>query len=244
MGMKPVQVFHVIPSLPAALEGLRRLAYNLRWAWDHNTIELFRRLDSDLWESTEHNPVLMLGSIDQAELEAAAKDEAFLAHLERTLQQLDGYLTNPCTWFQRAHDHQGPMLVAYFSAEFGLTECLSVFAGGLGVLAGDHLKGASGLGVLAGVQKLQKGGHRAEAFFQLDEQLRRGNEGRIQRGEQQVLLEPQQVCRRMIGAEALRHARKLLALHRAEQPLGGARSRQAPELRVPFRDVRAHRQQR
>src|ERR1022692_1216050 len=107
MGMKPVQVFHVIPSLPAALEGLRRLAYNLRWAWDHNTIELFRRLDSDLWESTGHNPVLMLGSIDQAELEAAAKDEAFLAHLERTLQQLDGYLTNPSTWFQRAHAHAG-----------------------------------------------------------------------------------------------------------------------------------------
>ena len=160
MGMKPVQVFHVIPSLPAALEGLRRLAYNLRWAWDHNTIELFRRLDSDLWESTGHNPVLMLGSIDQAELEAAAKDEAFLAHLERTLQQLDGYLTNPSTWFQRAHDHPGPMLVAYFSAEFGLTECLSVFAGGLGVLAGDHLKGASDLGVpLVGVGLLYQQGY-------------------------------------------------------------------------------------
>ena len=73
--MRPVQVFQVIPSLPAPLEGLRQLAYNLRWAWDHDTIELFRRLDSDLWESTGHNPVLMLGSIDQAELEAAAKDE-------------------------------------------------------------------------------------------------------------------------------------------------------------------------
>jgi starch phosphorylase len=145
--MKPVQVFHVIPSLPAPLEGLRQLAYNLRWAWDHDTIELFRRLNSDLWESTGHNPVLMLGSIDQGELEAAAKDEAFLAHLDRTLQQLDAYLTSPSTWFHRTYGHPGAMLVAYFSAEFGLTECLSVFAGGLGVLAGDHLKSASDLGV-------------------------------------------------------------------------------------------------
>jgi starch phosphorylase len=145
--MRPVQVFHVIPSLPASLEGLRRLAYNLRWAWDHNTIELFRRLDSDLWESTGHNPVLMLGSIDQAELEAAARDEAFLAHLDRTLQQLDAYLTNSSTWFHRTYGNPEGMLVAYFSAEFGLTECLSVFAGGLGVLAGDHLKSASDLGV-------------------------------------------------------------------------------------------------
>ena len=68
--MKPVHTFHVAPSLPAPLEGLR-LAYNLRWAWDHNTIELFRRLDSDLWESTGHNPVLMLGLVDQAHLETA-----------------------------------------------------------------------------------------------------------------------------------------------------------------------------
>ena len=158
--MKPVQVFHVIPSLPAPLEGLRRLAYNLRWAWDHDTIELFRRLDSDLWESAGHNPVLMLGSIDQAELQAAAKDESYLAHLERTLKHLDAYLTSTSTWFHRTYENAGPMLVAYFSAEFGLTECLSVFAGGLGVLAGDHLKGASDLGVpLVGVGLLYQQGY-------------------------------------------------------------------------------------
>src|SRR5580700_9348165 len=91
-GMKPVHVFNVIPSLPAALEGLRRLAHNLRWAWDHGTIELFRRLDSDLWESTGHNPVLILGLIDQAQLEAAARDESFLAQLDLTARDLDAYL--------------------------------------------------------------------------------------------------------------------------------------------------------
>ena len=80
--MKPIRTFAVVPSLPAPLEGLRKLAYNLRWAWDHETIELFRRLDSDLWETCRHNPVAMLGKIDQALLLAASADEAFLAHLD------------------------------------------------------------------------------------------------------------------------------------------------------------------
>jgi len=74
--MKPVHTFNVVPSLPGALEKLRDLAYNLRWSWNHETIALFRRLDSDLWEKTFHNPVLMLGMIDQARLEAAAIDGA------------------------------------------------------------------------------------------------------------------------------------------------------------------------
>lgn len=77
--MKPVHTFHVAPSLPGPLEALRPLTYNLRWAWDHDTIELFRRLDSDLWEATGHNPVLLLGTVDQSKLEAAAHDESFLA---------------------------------------------------------------------------------------------------------------------------------------------------------------------
>ncbi len=158
--MKPVQVFHVIPSLPTPLEGLRELAYNLRWSWEHDTIELFRRLDSDLWESSGHNPVRMLGMVDQAQFEAAAKDESFLAHLDRALEQLRGYVSSPSTWFQRTYGNAKDLLVAYFSAEFGLTECLSIFAGGLGVLAGDHLKSASDLGVpLVGVSLLYQQGY-------------------------------------------------------------------------------------
>ncbi|HLK62012.1 MAG TPA: alpha-glucan family phosphorylase [Bryobacteraceae bacterium] len=158
--MKPVHVFNVIPSLPSGLEGLRRLAYNLRWAWDHGTIELFRRLDSDLWESTGHNPVKMLGLIDQSQLQAASRDETFLAQLDRTLRDLDSYLAAESTWYRREHLHRDGMLVAYFSAEFGLTECLSVFAGGLGVLAGDHLKSVSDLGVpLVGVGLLYQQGY-------------------------------------------------------------------------------------
>ena len=145
--MKPIRTFTIVPSLPTPLEGLRKLAYNLRWAWNHETIELFRRLDSDLWETTHHNPVLMLGTIDQEQLAAAATDAGFQAHLERVSQGLDTYMTTESNWFRRTHGTLENPLVAYFSAEFGLTECLSIFAGGLGVLAGDHCKSASDLGV-------------------------------------------------------------------------------------------------
>ncbi|MEK7406828.1 MAG: alpha-glucan family phosphorylase [Acidobacteriota bacterium] len=149
--MKPIGVFRVVPSLPPRLQALRKIAYNLRWAWNHDAIELFRRLDSDQWEASGHNPVLMLGTIDQEQLKKAASDEAFLAHVERVERDLDAYMAGESSWFRRTLGATGrPLggpLVAYFSAEFGLTECLSIFAGGLGVLAGDHLKSASDLGV-------------------------------------------------------------------------------------------------
>jgi starch phosphorylase len=158
--MKPIQTFMAIPSLPAPLERMRDLASNLRWAWHHDTIELFRRLDSVLWETTGHNPILMLGTIDQAKLEAAACDEGFLAHLDRVAQDLEAYMAAESTWFRRAHGVSQASLIAYFSAEFGITECLSIFAGGLGVLAGDHLKSASDLGVpLVGVGLLYQQGY-------------------------------------------------------------------------------------
>ncbi|MBI4876799.1 MAG: alpha-glucan family phosphorylase, partial [Acidobacteria bacterium] len=158
--MKPVLSFDVVPSLPEPLKRLRDLAFNLRWAWSHDTVELFRRLDRDLWESVNHNPVLLLGSIDQKTLERAATDDAFLAHLERADRGLSAYLASDSNWFRRNYGHAEPPLVAYFSAEFGVTESLSIFAGGLGVLAGDHLKSASDLGVpLVGVGLLYQQGY-------------------------------------------------------------------------------------
>jgi len=158
--MKPIRTFNIVPSLPTPLEPLRKLAYNLNWAWNHETIELFRRLDSDLWETTGHNPVLMLGTINQEQLVAAATDVGFLAHLERVSQNLDSYLETKSDWFSRTHGATDGPLIAYFSAEFGVTECLSIFAGGLGVLAGDHLKSASDLGIpLVGVGLLYQQGY-------------------------------------------------------------------------------------
>ncbi|HMV48863.1 MAG TPA: alpha-glucan family phosphorylase, partial [Blastocatellia bacterium] len=137
----------------------RELAYNLSWSWNHDAIELFR-WDNDLWEQSGHNPVLMLGTIEQATLEAAAADEGFLAHLDRVARDFDAYQASETTWFRKTHGKAERPLIAYFSAEFGVTDCLSIFAGGLGILAGDHLKSAGDLGVpLVGVGLLYQQGY-------------------------------------------------------------------------------------
>jgi starch phosphorylase len=156
--MRPLQIFQVVPALPAPLVRLRDVAFNVRWAWDHDAIELFRRLDSNLWETTGHNPVRLLGAIDQGRLEEAAKDDSFLAHLERVWTHFSA--PGVLSWYRRQYPATDGLSVAYFSAEFGLTECLSIFAGGLGVLAGDHLKSASDLGVpLTGIGLLYQQGY-------------------------------------------------------------------------------------
>jgi starch phosphorylase len=157
--MKPVRVFTVIPALPGPLEPLRDLAYNLGWCWNHDAIELFRRLDRDLWESSGHNPIRMLGTVNQAQLEDAARDPAFLAHMERVAAEFREPNRLQSCWFDRTYPNGRP-LIAYFSAEFGITECLSIYAGGLGLLAGDHLKSSSDLGLpLVGVGLLYQQGY-------------------------------------------------------------------------------------
>ena len=185
--MQPIRTFNVSPALPSRLEPLRKLAYNLHWDWNFETKELFRRLDRDLWESSRHNPVLMLGTISQARLQEVAEDEGFVAHMERASRQLDDYLQER-TWYrkQRAEvkglrterkeenssasslSPQSSVLsnqecYAYFCAEFGLTDCLPIYSGGLGVLAGDHLKSASDLGLpLVAVGLLYQEGYFAQ----------------------------------------------------------------------------------
>jgi glycogen phosphorylase len=145
--MKPIATFKVRPCLPEVLQPLLPIAYNLRWSWDHAAIDLFRRFDRDLWETAGRNPVRLLGCVEQSVLEAAARDDSFLAHLHGVSKSLNAYLAGQGTWFQREHGDVPDMLIAYFSLEFGITECLPIFAGGLGVLAGDHLKAASDLGL-------------------------------------------------------------------------------------------------
>ncbi|MCW5981517.1 MAG: alpha-glucan family phosphorylase [Bryobacteraceae bacterium] len=158
--MRPIGKFKVKPKLPPALEKIRDLAYNLRWTWNADTVEIFRRLDSDLWDQSGHNPVRMLGMIDQDRLHLASNDDALLANLERVAKDLEEYQEARMSWFRRNYGRAGSPLVGYFSAEFGLTESLSIFAGGLGILAGDHLKSASDLGVpLVGVGLLYQQGY-------------------------------------------------------------------------------------
>ncbi|MBX3062562.1 MAG: alpha-glucan family phosphorylase [Anaerolineae bacterium] len=161
--VRPVATVTVVPNLPPSLERLRELAYNLRWSWDHEMIAIFRRLDRNLWEQTSHNPVLMLGLISQDQLAAAAKDEAFLANLDRVCEAHDRYMENTTgTWYAKNFPDapRDQPYIAYFSMEFGLTEALRNYSGGLGILSGDHLKSASDLGVpLVGIGLLYQEGY-------------------------------------------------------------------------------------
>jgi len=176
--MFTVHKFNIVPSLPEKLLPLKGLAYDLFWVWSHEAFELFRRMDRELWEESRHNPVKLLGSIKQEKLEKLAQDDGFVNNLERVLVRLDSY-RNDHTWYQKKHDpfsssHAGigeekttrktkpkkGMRIAYFSAEFGLTECIPIYSGGLGVLAGDHLKSASDMGIpLVGVGLLYQQGY-------------------------------------------------------------------------------------
>jgi starch phosphorylase len=133
---------------------MRELAYNLRWTWEHEIINLFRRMDKELWETTNHNPVLMLGTVGQERLNELAADEGFLVQLNRIYQKHQEYMKSEAsTWHNKHQTRQAKKgVIAYFSAEFGLTEALPIYSGGLGILAGDHIKAASDLGLpLVGV---------------------------------------------------------------------------------------------
>ncbi|MCX6149811.1 MAG: alpha-glucan family phosphorylase [Ignavibacteriales bacterium] len=154
-----IGTFNVTPSLPKNLEPLRELANNLHWTWNQESFELFRRLDRELWESTNHNPVMMLGKISQERLIEVSNDDGFIAHMSRSYNQLKTYLTQS-NWYQKNFKGNGKPFIAYFSAEFGLTECLQTYSGGLGILAGDHIKSASELGLpLVGIGLLYKEGY-------------------------------------------------------------------------------------
>jgi len=192
--LRPYRTYTVVPSLPPRLSPLHELAYNLWWTWNLDAVDLFRRLDRDLWEESGHNPVLMLGLIKQDRLEEAANDDGFIAQMIRVYQALNHYMSTSDTWFKKNHAAALPSLkIAYFSAEFGITECMPIYSGGLGILAGDHLKSASDLGLpLVGVgllyqegffrQYLNADGWQQESyplndFHTLPVQLERGREG-------------------------------------------------------------------
>ncbi len=138
--------YTVKPSLPKKLEPLRTIAKNMYWTWNTDALELFRRLDRKLWEQLNHNPTLLLGKISQERLKEVAEDDGFVAHMNRVLLQLEVYL-NEITWYQKNYDPHDKPYIIYFSAEFGITESLQIYSGGLGILAGDHLKSASDLGI-------------------------------------------------------------------------------------------------
>jgi starch phosphorylase len=142
----------LVASLPERLGRLDELAFDLWWTWHEHARDVFRRLDYALWRATAHNPVRMLRLLPPARLEQAARDPAFLALYDRVLAELDEARSARETWWASTYPDLTGRPVAYFSAEFALHQSLPLYAGGLGVLAGDHSKEASDLGVpLVGV---------------------------------------------------------------------------------------------
>ena len=159
--VKPLREFLVRPAIPPALSRIQDLAYNVLYSWDPVIRSLFRRLDPGLWKVSNRNPVLMLARVSQDALEKAALDPRFLALYRQTCDRLDAYL-------EGAESPAGEKLIAYFSMEYGLVECLPMYSGGLGMLAGDFLKACSDSGApMVGVGLLYQKGY-LEQFLNPD----------------------------------------------------------------------------
>lgn len=159
--MRAIRRFTVRPVLPPALAALGDLAGNLRWSWHPETQDVFAYVDAGLWESTGRDPVKLLGAVSPARLQELVSDTEFLGRLHAAREHLTAYLTGE-RWYQKrlAAGESGPRAIAYFSPEFGITAVLPQYSGGLGILAGDHLKAASDLGVpILGVGLLYRHGY-------------------------------------------------------------------------------------
>lgn len=134
-------------ELPRRIARLGKLAYNLWWTWTPDAQRLFQRIDKDVWERTNHNPVRFLRQVEHERLVAITKDRYYLDFYDRIFKAFDQYIENNNTWLTKTNPDLRTRPIAYFSSEFGLHETLPIYAGGLGVLSGDHLKGASDLGL-------------------------------------------------------------------------------------------------
>jgi starch phosphorylase len=156
--MKNFQTFQVVPSIPKPLQFLETLARNMWWCWNKDAIELFRRMDPPLWAEAGRNPIFFLSKFSQRRFEKLAKDKGYLAHLKGVQEQFQSRVLDSVG---RAETGIKPgETIAYFSMEFGIHESLPLFAGGLGILAGDHLKSASNLNLpLTGVGLMYRHGY-------------------------------------------------------------------------------------
>lgn len=155
--MRAIRRFTVRTVLPESLEGLADLAANLRWSWHPETRDIFRHLDPEIWHATGDDPVRMLGEVSRARLDELAADEGFVRWVDHLRNDLRDYLDRD-RWYQ--HLEGAPRGIGYFSPEFGVAAALPQYSGGLGILAGDHLKAASDLGVpIIGVGLFYRSGY-------------------------------------------------------------------------------------
>ena len=134
-------------DLPGRIQRLGELAYNLWWTWTPSAEALFSRIDSTAWDQSGHNPILFLRGVENDRLQAAAQNLDYVELYDRLCSAFDSYLKAGDTWFKRNYPDFENQPIAYFSSEFGLHETLPMYAGGLGILAGDHLKESSDLGI-------------------------------------------------------------------------------------------------
>ena len=134
-------------SLPRQIDRLGTLAYNLWWTWTPEAMRLYKEIDQDLWEETYHNPIKFLREVSRARLNAVIHNRYYMLNYESVMEEFDKYVAAEKTWFAETYPDFGNCPIAYFSSEFGLHEMLPIYAGGLGVLSGDHIKEASDLGL-------------------------------------------------------------------------------------------------
>lgn len=134
-------------SLPRRINRLGELAYNLWWTWNPDSQRLYSRIDKDLWDNLAHNPVLFLRQVERSCLNAVTNNRYYLEYYDRMIRSFDKYMQSEGTWFTRTHPEVLNKPIAYFSMEYGLHEIFPIYAGGLGVLSGDHVKEASDLGL-------------------------------------------------------------------------------------------------
>jgi starch phosphorylase len=133
--------------VPRRIRRLGQMVYNLWWTWNPDAQRLFIRIDRDLWERVNHNPVRFLRKVERAKLNAVTQDRYYLDFYDRTFRAFDQYIRAEDTWYKQNYGEHQNCPIAYFSTEFGLHETLPIYAGGLGVLSGDHIKEASDLGL-------------------------------------------------------------------------------------------------
>ncbi len=150
----------VNPQLPKRIEKLSEISNNLWWSWNTEFLRLFQRIDGDLWENSNKNPIKFLKHVSQERLENVAKDVNFLKEYDKIVEDFEGYMNSKSTWFTKKYPEEKDDLIAYFSAEYGLDQTIPIYSGGLGILSGDHLKSASDLGIpLVAVGLLYKNGY-------------------------------------------------------------------------------------
>ena len=177
------KIYERIPTanadLPKRIGRLNELAYNLWWAWNPDAINLYKRLNMNLWDMVSHNPIELLQKVSPASLKHAAEDENYLKDYDRILAEFDAYMKQKETWFTKHYPQHTDKSIAYLSFEFGLHESIPAYAGGLGILAGDHLKESSDMGLPLNaigfiynqgyfVQKISEDGWQETSNFYLD----------------------------------------------------------------------------